>query len=385
MSKHILRRDYVVCQICKKKLRRISSTHLAMHNITMKEYKLSFPNSSIDCKYLKELRGKKLKNKTYEEIHGNEEGIRLKKRRSDSASNQMKKSEQIKVRRLAQIGKPKSKESIEKMKKSKSKPWGKSYRENAFSFYGKKCQRCGETDVKKLVVHHIDMNSSRTELGNHSLENLLVLCKKCHSKLHNELQRVHGGFVGLSQVERGMHLILKGLKLDYGLDLSSEHFKETPKRVARAYAEIFEGVKNTNEQVNEILGTSFTSDTDEMIVLKDIECFSMCPHHFLPVEYKISLGYIPNGQILGISKLARLVELLAKRPVVQEELTRDITNQLQKINPKGVAVHISGRHFCMIMRGVKKPDAVTITSSVEGVFRDKQIVRDEFFMLLKNR
>lgn len=183
---------------------------------------------------------------------------------------------------------------------------------------------------------------------------------------------------GVEVIEYGMSCILEGLQREFGLKIKDQHFVDTPKRVARAYMEIFEGIKNTNKQVEEILSTAFTSNMDEMIVVKDIQVFSMCPHHFLPVEYNIAIAYIPDGYILGISKLSRLVEVLAKRPVVQEQLTEEITKYLMTIKAKGAAARVEGQHFCMRMRGVKKPDAIVITTSVTGAFRDDPSTRGEF-------
>ena len=180
------------------------------------------------------------------------------------------------------------------------------------------------------------------------------------------------------QIEEGMKMILKGI----GLDLTDQHLVDTPSRVARAYAEIFSGLDNTEEQVEKILSTSFSSDIDEMILVKDILVFSMCPHHFLPVVYHVDIAYIPNGRVLGLSKLPRIAEVLAKRPVIQEDITVDIAEALMKIGALGVAVRVRGDHFCMKMRGEKKPDSSVITSCMKGVFLEDQNTRNEFLRLL---
>lgn len=188
----------------------------------------------------------------------------------------------------------------------------------------------------------------------------------------------------MNYIEKGMRLILKGLQQDFGLNLSDVNFKDTPKRVARAYNEIFEGLKDTEINVKKILSTAFPSKGYESLIFcTDIIVFSMCPHHFLPVEYKVSVGYIPSkdGMVLGASKIPRLVELLAKRPVLQETLTIDIANYLNDLNPIGVAVVISGVHFCMRMRGVKKMSSFE-TSAMKGAFMDNPASRKEFFDLL---
>lgn len=191
-------------------------------------------------------------------------------------------------------------------------------------------------------------------------------------------------FTGLAKVEKGMHIILQGLKEEFGLDIDSEHFKDTPKRVMRSYAEIFKGLKDTPENIRKILSTAFTSKLDEMVVVQDIEVFSMCPHHFLPVWYSIAMAYIPDGKVLGLSKLPRLAELLAQRPVVQEDLTQEIAEALMTIKPKGVAVTITGKHNCMRMRGVKQSKSSAITTVVMGVFRNNPATRSEFLARIKN-
>lgn len=238
-----------------------------------------------------------------------------------------------------------------------------------FGEKGSICQRChSEFDPHALYAPHFDST--------------MVLCAFCYEKLYDEILDVMGRFVGISSIEKGMRYILEGLQQAFGLDLQDENFRDTPQRVARAYYEIFEGIKDTKKQVKDILSSFFVSKNDEMIICKNIKVYSMCPHHFLPVEYDISVAYIPNGKVLGISKLCRLVELLAKRPVLQEKLTEEITDSLQSIDVKGSACKVEGIHFCMKMRGVKQQNSKMITSSLEGVFLDDADVRMEFMNLI---
>lgn len=336
-------------------------------------------------------RGDASRNKTYEEMFGKTEAQRLKNLRKQTTIKQMKSLKQRELRSQKMLGIPKSALSIKKMKETKrmknSKRYdGIHYRRRALEHFGHVCMRCGESFPEKhLVVHHIDAQNISTELGNHQLENLMVLCKSCHARLHNEMGKTGHIFCGLSSVERGMHLILQGLRDEYGLDISTEHFKNTPKRVARAYAEIFSGVKETEKQLKQILSTSFSSKLDSMVIVKDIQLYSMCPHHFLPVVYFVDVGYIPNGRILGLSKLARVAELLARRPVVQEDYCSDVTDAIMKIEPKGVAVRVVGQHFCMQMRGAKKLGSWTTTSCMRGVFMSDASTRSEFLSMLTTR
>lgn len=187
--------------------------------------------------------------------------------------------------------------------------------------------------------------------------------------------------------DAAMHLML-ALSEEIGLDLSDVNFKDTPARMSRMYREIFSGIPNTQQQVDEILDSAFPCDNDQLILMKDIDVYSMCPHHFLPVHYNIHVAYIPGKDVVGLSKLVRLVELLAKRPVLQEQLVEDISSSLMKIDGvHGAACIAEGIHLCMAMRGVKK-HAKTVTSSLKGVFLDggtsKQTnARQELMSLIK--
>lgn len=180
----------------------------------------------------------------------------------------------------------------------------------------------------------------------------------------------------------------KMLSEGLGLDLSDPNLADTPARVAKAYKEIFSGMENTEEQIKKILSSRFPAeDFDEMITIRDHITYSMCPHHFLPVEYVCNVSYIPSvkeGFVLGASKLARLADVLAARPVLQETFTRDIGRYLNEvIKPIGVAVHVKGTHFCMKMRGVKSPNSSMVTTCTLGVYRTNHITKAEFFNSIK--
>jgi GTP cyclohydrolase IA len=161
---------------------------------------------------------------------------------------------------------------------------------------------------------------------------------------------------------------VRELLLALGEDPDREGLKETPARVARAFKENFEGLWKSPE---EVLTTTFDIGHEELVIIRDIEVFSHCEHHLTPFHGVAHVGYIPRGKITGLSKVARLVDLFARRPQVQERLTTQIADAMVKIlNPMGVIVIIDCEHLCMSMRGVRKSQARTTTSAVRGVLRD---------------
>ncbi|MFB9680511.1 GTP cyclohydrolase I FolE [Streptosporangium vulgare] len=167
-----------------------------------------------------------------------------------------------------------------------------------------------------------------------------------------------------------------------GEDPDRDGLRDTPARVARAYAEQFAGLGQTPEDV---LTTVFDVDHDEMVLVRDIEVYSTCEHHLVPFHGVAHVGYIPNakGQVTGLSKLARLVDVYARRPQVQERMTSQIADALMSVlEPRGVIVVIECEHLCMTMRGVRKPGAKTITSAVRGDFRNSDKTRAEAMALI---
>jgi GTP cyclohydrolase I len=175
-------------------------------------------------------------------------------------------------------------------------------------------------------------------------------------------------------------LIVELLK-DLGEDPTREGLRKTPERVASAYDYLTSGYRHT---VAEILNEAiFTEPYDEMVVVKDIEVYSLCEHHLLPFFGKAHIAYLPAGKIVGLSKLARLVDMFARRLQVQERLTTQIAEALQEaLQPAGVAVVVEAAHFCMMMRGVEKQNSKAITSCMLGAFRDSRMTREEFLQLI---
>ncbi|HUE51117.1 MAG TPA: GTP cyclohydrolase I FolE [Terriglobales bacterium] len=169
-----------------------------------------------------------------------------------------------------------------------------------------------------------------------------------------------------------------------GEDPKREGLVRTPNRVHRAYEFLTKGYKEDPEAM--LKNALFTVTYDEMVIVKDIEMFSLCEHHMLPFFGKVHVAYIPNGKVIGLSKLPRLIEIFSRRLQIQERLTTQIAETIQKaIEPQGVGVVIEARHLCMMMRGVEKQHSAAVTSSMLGCFRDEQETRTEFLSLIRNR
>jgi len=170
-----------------------------------------------------------------------------------------------------------------------------------------------------------------------------------------------------------------------GEDSEREGLTDTPRRFAEMYSELFMGI---GQKPTEELEVGYELGHREMVILKDIPFYSMCEHHFLPFYGVVHIGYIPNeeGRVVGISKLARVVEIVAKRPQIQERMATEIADAIvDGLKPDGVAVVIQAEHMCMIMRGIKKPGSSVITSALRGNFRKKPASRAEFFSLIKGK
>ena len=167
-----------------------------------------------------------------------------------------------------------------------------------------------------------------------------------------------------------------------GEDAAREGLVKTPERVAKAFRFLTQGYQ---QDVDEVLnGALYSVKYDEMVVVRDIDFFSLCEHHLLPFYGRCHVAYIPNERVVGLSKIPRLVEIFSRRLQVQERLTVQIAETLQeKLNPQGVAVVIEARHLCMMMRGVETPNAVAVTSSMHGVFLSQQKTREELLELIR--
>ncbi|NPA03970.1 MAG: GTP cyclohydrolase I FolE [Epsilonproteobacteria bacterium] len=166
-----------------------------------------------------------------------------------------------------------------------------------------------------------------------------------------------------------------------GEDPNREGLKKTPSRVYKAFLHLTQGY---HKDPKEVLGEAlFSSSNDEMVMVKDIEFYSLCEHHLLPIIGRAHIAYIPDGKVVGLSKIPRMVEVFARRLQIQEQLTEQIADALmESVNPKGVGVVLEARHMCMEMRGVQKICSFTSTSALRGVFKDNIKTREEFFSLI---
>lgn len=170
-----------------------------------------------------------------------------------------------------------------------------------------------------------------------------------------------------------------------GDDPTREGLLDTPQRLAEMYAELFEGM---HMDAGEVLSTGFSAGHHEMVIVRDIPFYSMCEHHFLPFYGVVHIGYIPDsrGRVVGISKLARVVEIFSRRLQLQERMTKQIADVIMdSLKPQGVAVVIQAEHLCMIMRGIKKPGSNVVTSAMRGIFERRSVTRAEFLSLVQGK
>jgi GTP cyclohydrolase I len=166
-----------------------------------------------------------------------------------------------------------------------------------------------------------------------------------------------------------------------GEDLTREGLIDTPKRAAKAFKFLNNGYEKTLEEV--LNGAIFTADSEDMVIVKDIELYSLCEHHLLPFIGKCHVGYLPEGKVLGLSKIARVVDMYARRLQIQEKLTKQIADAIEEATgARGVAVVIEAKHLCMMMRGVEKQNSVMTTSVMKGIFRKEMSTRAEFLTLI---
>jgi GTP cyclohydrolase I len=204
--------------------------------------------------------------------------------------------------------------------------------------------------------------------------------KEPASRLRHQANSVGNG-KALKPVDEGrIGAAVREILLAVGEDPDREGLRETPERVARMYAEMFSGLRADPRQ---LLQKKFTQKYDEMVLEKDIRFESMCEHHLLPFLGRAHIAYLPNGKIVGLSKLGRVVEALARRPQVQERMTEQLADLLvAELDPRGVGVILEASHTCMTIRGVRKADSICVTSAMRGAFKDNQSTRAELMALV---
>lgn len=182
--------------------------------------------------------------------------------------------------------------------------------------------------------------------------------------------------VDQDKIREAVKLLLEGI----GEDIHREGLADTPERIARMYEEIFGGME---EDAAEHLSKVFTVDSHEMVLEKDIVFYSMCEHHMLPFYGRAHVAYVPDGKVVGLSKLARTVEVYARRLQIQEHMTAQIADAIMEhLAPQGVMVVVEAEHMCMTMRGVKKPGSQTVSVATRGVFEDNEALQNRFFRML---
>ncbi|MFA6192568.1 MAG: GTP cyclohydrolase I FolE [Sulfurimonas sp.] len=186
-----------------------------------------------------------------------------------------------------------------------------------------------------------------------------------------------------NQQERDFETAVKTMMLHVGENPQREGLLDTPSRVRKAYEFIYSGYKENPKEILE--KALFTSSNDEMVLIKDIEFYSTCEHHLLPIIGRVHVAYIPDGKVVGLSKIPRVVNVFARRMQIQEQLTEQIADAIMEaIQPKGVAVVVVARHMCMEMRGVEKINSTTTSSALRGLFKKDQKTRSEFFSLINS-
>ena len=182
--------------------------------------------------------------------------------------------------------------------------------------------------------------------------------------------------VDQNKIKEAVILFLEGI----GEDINREGLRETPERIARMCTELFEGIE---QDAREHLSKTFTVDNNEIVLEKNITFYSICEHHLLPFYGKAHIAYVPKGRVVGLSKLARTVEIYARRPQIQEQMTAQIADALMDyLQPEGVMVSLEAEHMCMTMRGIKKPGSKTVTMATRGCFTEDVRLQEVFFRML---
>lgn len=356
--------ETVECKICGAAFKRITNTHLnSAHGITVSEYQERFPDAPIDAGDLKEQRAKN----TSEALEKVYEDTDLDEVRRRDAIEQMKDPEQRELGSeiMSSIEKDEEwRENIAEARKSDDMNKREVVEENTEG--GLVCVHCGKTEEeeveevgRKLHIHHKNGNPN-----DNRFENLAPLCSSCHITLHNKLRANTEEFTGNRRIIRAVSSILDEL----GVDQEDPDFRETPERVARMFVETCQRCFEDDEaRIEDLVSTTFPEEHDEFIVIDNINAYSMCPHHLRVIEYKVDFGYIPGDEIIGLSKIPRLIKYLAKKPEVQEAYTEEIVDVFHDaVEPRACIAYVKGKHHCMTSRGVEAHNSQTTTTALRG-------------------
>lgn len=310
----------------------------------------------------------------------------LRKRRSEDTKKQFQNEEfkqlhsEMIINSWNSLSEEEKLDSAKKISESNSSQGLKNKRQIMNDANGK-CTRCHRRlgkECKTLVVHHINGYQLDNEMNN-----LVVLCNICHGMIHATMGKERGRFFGKATVVNHLAYAMRNL----GIDLNDPNFKDTPHRVARLWEEFAAPNKERSERIKYILSRKFPSEYKGMVVCHNIKAYSICPHHFVPIEYTINFAYIPDKYVLGLSKIVDVIKILCKAPKLQEDLGDEIVNIFMKeLEPLGCMCVINGVHNCMTMRDVEARESSTITSALAGEFfkptPGKGNPREEFLQLI---
>lgn len=343
-----------ICKECGKSFGGITNTHLATHNMTIIQYLQKYPKEKTQW-------NEGLTKETDNRVLSNAQSVKdsytpeLKLQRKFDAFLQFQDPEQREIRSIKFKGIIRS-QSLEAEHVR--------LRKLLIEKRGNKCELCGKENNKKICLHHKD-----GRIWNNTEENGVLLCPSCHKKVHS-----------VSKLTNKVENLLATVFNWYGINLNDENWNKTPTRYAKVLDQFLK--KCQNEEIEEIFKHSFPSTLKDMTIIKEIPVFSFCPHHMLPTKFITTIGYIPNGRVLGLSKFKRVAKMIGAFPTLQEQYTNDLADLFMKyLDAKGVMVVVKGEHMCMRMRGIEQPDAEVESSAVRGEF-EKHETRMEFLSLI---
>jgi GTP cyclohydrolase I len=312
----------------------------------------------------------------------------LKKIRSDDAHEQWD-SEEGRKKKIDTMkivaADPKRIENLKKgLKKhfdSLPKSPEKVLREELYKRANSSCENCGITEIellaksqKRLHLHHLTYDKIIPEI-----DDIMLLCPSCHASIHSVLTK---GRERYGKVSRIVGELLKALEID----ITDENFLETPRRLTSYLLENFLYEDDIELKLEEYASSVFPNHYDGLVLLKDTDIVGMCPHHLLPVFYKVTIAYIPEDLTIGLSKLHRIADVLCKRPMMQETYTIYLTDYLEELlRTKNVAVKVTGKHVCMMARGVKVLDSEVCTAELRGAFMNEASTRSEFYLISSDK